>query len=278
MLGGRVRAASRGSGTDARPRTGVTYSTGDISRAVRSSASRCDAHLAPNTLTQPTGRAGLPTTRAWSSTLRVTTEPAPIIAHCPIVTPVTTTAPAPIAAPRATVEVPTVQSDTPLSDPSGFTARGTRSLVKIACGPTKTPSASRTPLKSDAPFWILQWSPTATSTSTKTLAPIVQSRPTREPVRRCARAQTRVPEPTTAPGSTSAVGWTTTSAARARTVQLSRVGVRADTVDVHPLRTNHVLIHARRAIPPRQREEQFLEVPLCLGREHTQGDELDSED
>ena len=65
---------------------------------------------APAALTQPTMRAGLPSTRAWSGTDFVTTEPDPTIDQRPIVTPVTTTVLAPTAAPVSTRVRPSSQS------------------------------------------------------------------------------------------------------------------------------------------------------------------------
>ena len=56
----------------------------------------------PHSHIQPAWRAGLPTTSWWSSTVRVTTEPAPTVAYRPISRPQMTVALAPIDAPRRT--------------------------------------------------------------------------------------------------------------------------------------------------------------------------------
>src|SRR5690606_30816879 len=84
-------------------------------------ASRLGARR-PHAHTNPRARAGLPKTRTWSGTSRVTTLPAPTIAQRPIVTPATIVLFAPIEAPaRINVGVET-QSAAPRRTSSGVTA------------------------------------------------------------------------------------------------------------------------------------------------------------
>ena len=54
----------------------------------------------------------------------------------------TQTARAPMEAPSSMVTPTGSQSEADLSEPSGLTARGKRSLVSVTAGPMKTPSAS----------------------------------------------------------------------------------------------------------------------------------------
>ncbi len=69
----------------------------------------------------------------------MTTAPAATIAHAPIRTGATHTARAPIDAPSSTRTPTGSQSAADFCEPSGFTARGSRSLVRTAAGPTNTP-------------------------------------------------------------------------------------------------------------------------------------------
>src|SRR5690242_21655363 len=85
--------------------------------------------------TQPTLRAGTPTTSPKSGTSLVTTAPAATKAQRPMVTGATHTARAPIAAPSLTITPTAVQSSPDFSRPSGVTARGNSSLVSTAAGP-----------------------------------------------------------------------------------------------------------------------------------------------
>src|SRR5215212_1474463 len=78
----------------------------------------------PQAQTQPRRRAGLPTTRAWLGTSRVTTAPAPTVANAPMVTPATTTAPAPIEQPSRRSIGLTVQSPARAGSPVEVIARG----------------------------------------------------------------------------------------------------------------------------------------------------------
>src|SRR3981189_2411476 len=112
----------------------------------------------PHRQTQPRCRAGLPNTNSWSTTGRVTTEPAPTSAYSPMVLPPMTVTLAPIDAPRPTVVATGSQSVD--------CDRGYRSLVNTTPGPTKTSSARVTPACTDALFSILTRSPTRTSVST----------------------------------------------------------------------------------------------------------------
>ena len=109
-------------------------------------------------------------------------------------------------APWRTVVAPAVQSVSDFSDPSLLIARGKRSFVKTACGPTNTPSSSVTPWKIDARFSILQRSPMTTPASTYTPLPRMHSRPIRARSRTCASCQIAVPSPIAASGETSASG------------------------------------------------------------------------
>src|SRR5262245_25270722 len=99
----------------------------------------------PQRQAQPIWRAGTPATIAWGGTSFVTTAPAATSAQAPTLTPATRIAPAPIAAPWPTSTRPSVQSSAPSGPPSGLTARGLWSLVMIAAGPMKTPSARLAP-------------------------------------------------------------------------------------------------------------------------------------
>src|SRR3972149_2445707 len=62
-------------------------------------------------------RAGLPATRAWSGTSRMTTAPAPTVAKRPTSVPATNTAPAPTEQPSRSRIVLTVQSSPPARVP-----------------------------------------------------------------------------------------------------------------------------------------------------------------
>src|SRR4051812_1365864 len=98
-------------------------------------------------------RAGFPTTSACGGTSATTTAPAPTMHARPSVTPQTIVALAPMLACSSTTVGTTVQS-------VPEDARGTRSFVKVAFGPTNTSSAMVTPWYTDTPFWILQRAPT----------------------------------------------------------------------------------------------------------------------
>ena len=89
---------------------------------------------------------------------RVTTAPAATIDHEPSSIPQTRVAFAPIDALRRTRVGVTTQS--------GATARGVRSLVNTAPGPTKTSSASSTPRYTDTLFWIFDRAPIRAPAST----------------------------------------------------------------------------------------------------------------
>src|SRR5262249_7855218 len=128
--------------------------------------------------TQPARRAGFPTTSSWSWTSRVTTAPAPTMQYGPSVTPHTIVAFAPIDAPRPTWVGTIFQSVE--------VARGRRSFVKVALGPTNPSSAIVTPSNTETLFWIFPRSPPATPRSTKTFFPRTQLLPTDASVRTCA--------------------------------------------------------------------------------------------
>src|SRR5207244_9570096 len=117
----------------------------------------------------------------------------------PVSSPHTIVALAPMLAPRRTRVGTTSHS----SDE----ARGWRSLVNTADGPTNTPSSRTTPRYTDTWFWILQPSPMTTPVSTYTEKPTEQSRPMTLPPRTWLRCQMRVPSPTRASSSTIALGW-----------------------------------------------------------------------
>ena len=95
----------------------------------------------PQSQTYPRILAGLPNTSAWRGTSFVTTAPAPTIAFSPIVIPHRIVAFAPIDAPSSTTVFTTSHSGD-LSSPayvaqSVRAARGARSFVNVAAGPTK---------------------------------------------------------------------------------------------------------------------------------------------
>lgn len=149
----------------------------------------------------PTIRAGLPTTIACAGTSRTTTAPAPIMARRPMLTPGRITELAPMEAPGPT---------TVWANDSGYCfERGNGSLVKVALGPTNTSSPRRTPSHSWTPDFTVTRSPTITSFSMKTWSLMLQSWPRRAPGRTCAKAQMRVPSPTSC-DSQMPDGWTKT--------------------------------------------------------------------
>lgn len=151
----------------------------------------------PQSHTQPITRAGLPTTRAWSSTGCTTTDPDPTVAKEPMSLPQMIVAFAPIDAPRRTTVGVISQS--------GFTARGYMSLVNTALGPTNTSSSRVTPENTETLFWIFTPLPIDAPLSTKTFLPRLQPEPIVAPSRMWQWCQTRVSSPTEAPGSTIAV-------------------------------------------------------------------------
>jgi hypothetical protein len=92
----------------------------------------------PQRQTHPIRRAGTPATSANGGTSRVTTAPAATSACSPSVVPHRIVAFAPMLAPRAT----------PVATNASLrltAARGVRTLVNTADGPTNTSSASTTP-------------------------------------------------------------------------------------------------------------------------------------
>src|SRR3712207_1516834 len=167
----------------------------------RRSAGRSAARLttSPHAQTHPWWRAGLPATSWCGATSRVTTEPAATIAARPSTVPHTMVALAPIEAPSWTAVGVTVHSATE--------ARGRRSLVNTALGPTKTSDPSTTPVYTETLFWILQRSPMTAPASTKTFLPSTHPDPITAPARTCAWCQTRVSAPICAPCSMTAVSW-----------------------------------------------------------------------
>jgi hypothetical protein len=98
------------------------------------------AIISPHAHAQPTTRAGTPTTTACAGTSRVTTAPAPMSAHAPMFSGATSVACAPMVAPS-----PTRVSSQPSERSRGNAARGRRTFVNIAAGPTKTSSPRTTP-------------------------------------------------------------------------------------------------------------------------------------
>lgn len=101
--------------------------------------------LYPDFDTHPIFLAGFPTTKAFGGTSLVTTLPAPIIAHSPIVTPQIIVLPPPIDAPLLTRVYTHIQSDASFNLPSDVMDLGYLSLVKVMLGPTNTPSSIMTP-------------------------------------------------------------------------------------------------------------------------------------
>ena len=114
------------------------------------------------------------------------------MAYSPIVTPHRTVTLAPMLAPRSTRVSTRTQSS--------LVARGNRSLVKVADGPTNTSSAIVTPLYTFTLLAILQRSPITAPSSTNTFRARLVPAPTRAP--------RRTPSAISAPSSISAVGWT----------------------------------------------------------------------
>ena len=97
-----------------------------------------EPRLAPQRQIQPTRRAGEPATMACGGTSRVTTAPAAMNADSPIVTPQTIVAFAPMVAPwRTTVGSMLARRST--------VARGLRTFVNTAEGPTNTSASRATP-------------------------------------------------------------------------------------------------------------------------------------
>src|SRR5438067_7174925 len=101
-----------------------------------------------------------------------------MVDHVAISTPQTMVAFAPIDAPRPTTVGITSQSVA--------AARGYRSFVNTAPGPTNTSSSIVTPLYTDTLFWILQPEPIRTPASMNTFLPMTHRAPTDEPSRTCA--------------------------------------------------------------------------------------------
>jgi hypothetical protein len=116
----------------------------------------------------------LPTTTAYAGTSRVTTAPAPTIAHRPTLTGATSTAPAPTVAPSST----TVRSQ---SGARGNAARGWRTFVNTAPGPTNTSSPSSTPAHTLVCDWIRVPAPTTAPFAMKQNAPTTTSVPSSAP-------------------------------------------------------------------------------------------------
>ena len=90
---------------------------------------------------------------------------------------------------------------------SVLNARGTRSLVCVAAGPTKTSLPMCTPTYTLTVFWILQRSPMTAPPSTNTFLPSTHASPMEAPVRTWPWCHTLVSAPMDAPSSTMAVGW-----------------------------------------------------------------------
>ena len=88
---------------------------------------------------------GFPITTACAGTSLVTTAPAPIMAHSPIVIPQTIVAFAPIEAPYFTMVSEQTQSSEVFNSPSSVIDQGHLSLVKATPGPMNTPSSIVTP-------------------------------------------------------------------------------------------------------------------------------------
>src|SRR5450631_4046515 len=97
-----------------------------------------EPRVSPQRQIQPVRRAGTPETTACAETSRVTTAPAPTKAYAPIVTPHTIVALAPMVAPSLT----TVRSKLARRLTA---ARGVRTLVNTAEGPTNTSFSRVTP-------------------------------------------------------------------------------------------------------------------------------------
>src|SRR4051812_18706307 len=119
-----------------------------------------------------------------------------------MVTPATTVTLAPSVAPSSSVVW--VSHDSL----GRFHDRGNRSLVKVALGPRKQRSPTRTASQTCTPFLIVTSSPTFAPASMNTDSPRLHPAPTSAPAITCAWAQTRVPAPMRAPSSTVPFGCT----------------------------------------------------------------------
>src|SRR5579859_5289997 len=119
-------------------------------------------------------RAGLPATMACGGTSRVTTAPAPTSAKRPTRTGATRVALAPTVAPSSTV----VRSQ---CGARGYPARGWRTLVNCAPGPTNTSAPSTTPAHTLVWLWMRVPAPTTAPAATKQNAPTTTSSPSSAP-------------------------------------------------------------------------------------------------
>src|SRR3954466_9179756 len=117
-----------------------------------------------------------------------------------MVTPATTVTLAPSVAPSSSVVAVSHDSF------GRFHDLGKTSLVKVAFGPRKHLSPTRTASQTCTPFLIVTSSPTTAPASMNTPSPRLHPAPTSAPAITCALAQTRVPAPTRAPSSTVAFG------------------------------------------------------------------------
>jgi len=129
-------------------------------------------------------RAGTPATIAWGGTSRVTTAPAATTASAPTRTGATSVAWAPMVAPRST----TVRSH---RGARGNAARGWRTLVNAAAGPTKTSASSVTPSHTLVWLWMRAPRPTRAPAATKQNAPTTHPSPSSAPAATTALSTTR---------------------------------------------------------------------------------------
>ena len=132
------------------------------------------ACVSPHSHAQPMTRAGLPATMACGGTSRVTTAPAPTTAWRPTRTGATSVALAPTVAPSSTV----VRSQ---CGARGNAARGWRTLVNCAPGPTNTSWPSSTPSQTLVWLWMRVPGPMTAPPATKQNAPMTTSSPSRAP-------------------------------------------------------------------------------------------------
>src|SRR6202035_346036 len=173
-----------------RPQAGLRPSSWVRRHECPHGQARVSRRPSPHVQTHPRTRAGLPATRACGATSRATTAPAATKAYAPMVTPHTTVAFAPMVAPRRT------RVGSHPSGPRLMAARGRRSLVKMALGPTKTSSSIVTLFQTSTAFLIVTPEPITAPPSTKAWSQMLQSDPITAPGSTWANAQIRVPDPT----------------------------------------------------------------------------------
>ncbi len=142
-----------------------------------------------------------PPPRAHTEDVPVTTAPAPTNAYSPTVTPGSKVLFAPNVAPRQT----RVRSNSSRRETN---ARGRRTFVNTTLGPQNTSSSSSTPAYRLTLFCTRTPLPSFTPSATKQFCPSMQSLPKIAPAITWQKCQIFVPSPSSAAGSTQAVGCT----------------------------------------------------------------------